>query len=184
MCLLQRHRRSPKLASSIPVLSAEAMNVDKIRRSLLSFGIRGLAAALLLATPAGAQVKKPPVFADFASKLAIDGHDAVAYFKTGQPVKGAPEHAVTWNGASWRFATAENKAAFEANPQAFAPQYGGYCAWAVSEGYTAKGDPKHWRIVDGKLYLNYNAAVQTNWAKDIPARISKGDKNWPSVLGK
>jgi hypothetical protein len=66
----------------------------------------------------------------------------------------------------------------------FAPQYGGYCAWAVSEGYTAKGDPKHWRIVDGKLYLNYNASVQTNWAKDIPTRISKGDKNWPSVLAK
>lgn len=155
------------------------------RRNLLLLGICGLAAALLLPpSHARAQAKKPPIFADFASKLAIDGYDAVAYFKTGQPVKGVPEHALTWNGASWRFASAENKAAFEASPQAFAPQYGGYCAWAVSEGYTAKGDPKHWRIVDGKLYLNYNASVQTNWAKDIPARISKGDKNWPSVLGK
>jgi len=158
--------------------------VDKTRRSVLSFGICGLAVALLLASPARAQAKKPPVFADFASKLAIDGYDAVAYFKTGQPVKGVPDHTVTWNGANWRFASAENKAAFAANPQTFAPQYGGYCAWAVSEGYTAKGDPQHWRIVDGKLYLNYNASVQKDWAKDIPARIAKGDKNWPTVLSK
>jgi YHS domain-containing protein len=172
-----------KLASI--AVSPEGTIVHDTRRSLLLFGLCGLAAVLLLSPgDVRAQAKKPLVYADFASRLAIDGHDAVAYFKTGQPVKGAQEHAVTWNGASWRFASAENKAAFEANPQAFAPQYGGYCAWAVSEGYTAKGDPKHWRIVDGKLYLNYNAAVQTNWAKDIPARISKGDKNWPSVLGK
>jgi hypothetical protein len=155
------------------------------RRSLLLFGLCGLAAALLLSpSDVRAQAKKPLVYADFASRLAIDGHDAVAYFKTGQPQAGVPEHTLSWNGASWHFTSAENKAAFAANPQAFAPQYGGYCAWAVSEGYTAKGDPRHWRIVDGKLYLNYNASVQKDWAKDIPARIVKGDKNWPTVLSK
>jgi YHS domain-containing protein len=155
-------------------------------RRVLSLLVGALAAALLfpLADHAGAQPKKPPVFADFASKLAIDGHDPVAYFKSSQPVKGVPEHALTWNGASWRFASDENKAAFAASPEKFAPQYGGYCAWAVSEGYTAKGDPRHWRIVDGKLYLNYNASVQKDWAKDIPGRKAKGDKNWPIVLNK
>lgn len=151
---------------------------------LLLLGLAALAALILQHDLVRAQSPKPAVFAEFKSKLALDGHDAVAYFKTGKPTKGQPQHAVSWNGVAWHFASAENRAAFEANPQAFAPQYGGYCAWAVSEGYTAKGDPNVWRIVDGKLYLNYNASVQVNWAKDIPGRIAKGDKNWPKVLSK
>lgn len=154
------------------------------RRRLMLLGTSS--AAIVLAAPrlALGQAKKAPVFADFPSKLALDGHDAVAYFKTGKPAKGTSEHALSWNGATWRFASAENKAAFAASPEAFAPQYGGYCAWAVSQGYTAKGDPNHWRIVGGKLYLNYNASVQKDWEKDIPGRIVKGDRNWPTVLAK
>ena len=154
------------------------------RHFLALAALLGLAALGTLSDPLAAQSAKPPVFTDFRSKLALDGYDAVAYFKGGKPVKGVDAHAVSWNGATWRFASAENKAAFEADPKAFAPQFGGYCAWAVSEGYTAKGDPNHWRIVDNKLYLNYNASVQTSWAKDIPRRIVKGDKNWPTVLSK
>jgi len=153
-------------------------------RLRLLWALLALAALVGWNGPIAAQSAKPPVFADFKSKLALDGHDAVAYFKSGKPVKGVDGYAATWNGATWRFASAENKAAFVANPAAFAPQYGGYCAWAVSEGYTAKGDPNHWRIVDGKLYLNYNASVQTTWEKDIPGRVVKGDKNWPTVLGR
>jgi hypothetical protein len=142
-------------------------------------------AALCPAAHASAQGKpKPAVFTEFSSKLAIDGYDAVAYFSTGKPVKGIVEHAVTWNGATWHFASADNKRAFEAAPDKFAPQYGGYCAWAVSEGYTAKGDPRHWRIEGGRLYLNYNASVQKSWEKDIPGHIAKGDRNWPKVLSK
>jgi len=155
------------------------------RELLLLLGLAGLALVLSNHAAVHAQQSgKPPVFAEFKSRLAIDGYDAVAYFKTGKPAKGSPQHTVAWNGATWHFTSAENQAAFEATPQAYAPQYGGYCAWAVSEGYTAKGDPSHWRIVDGKLYLNYNASVQTSWAKDIPGRVAKGDKNWPAVLGK
>lgn len=156
-----------------------------IWRVLLSSAVLALVVALYQPGIAVAQSSaKPPVFADFRSKLALDGYDAVAYFKTGKPTQGVAQHAVSWNGATWHFASAENKAAFEASPQAFAPQYGGYCAWAVSEGYTAKGDPNIWRVVDGKLYLNYNASVQKGWEKDIPGRIAKGDKNWPKVLSK
>ena len=130
------------------------------------------------------QSAKPPVFAEFRSKLALDGYDPVAYFKSGKAMKGSADQAVTWNGATWHFASAENKAAFEAGLQDYAPQFGGYCAWAVSQGYTAKGDPNNWRIVGGKLYVNYNATVQRNWEKDAPGHIAKGDKNWPVVLGK
>jgi YHS domain-containing protein len=144
-----------------------------------------LAGQTLLREGANAQSQsKAPVFADFKSKLALDGHDPVAYFAAGKPTRGNPAHKASWNGATWYFASAENKAAFEANPRAFAPQYGGYCAWAVSEGYTAKGDPYAWRIVDGRLYVNYNASVQKDWEKNIPGRITKGDKNWPKVLDK
>jgi len=69
-----------------------------------------------------------------------------------------------------------------AGPAAYAPQYGGYCAWAVSQGYTASTDPHAWRIVDGKLYLNYSKGVQKRWQQDIPGNIAKGDANWPKVL--
>ena len=155
------------------------------RELLLLLGLAAMAVVLLNHNVVRAQQSvKPLVFTEFRSKLALDGYDAVTYFKTGQPAKGSALHTVAWNGATWHFASAENKAAFEAGPQAYAPQYGGYCAWAVSEGDTAKGDPGIWRIVDGKLYLNYNASVQKSWERNIPGHIAKGDKNWPKVLNK
>jgi YHS domain-containing protein len=161
------------------------MTKPTLREVLLLAGLAGLALVLFNHNVVRAQQSaKPAVYAEFRSKLAVDGYDPVAYFKTGQPAKGRPENALTWNGATWHFASPENKAAFEASPQTYAPQYGGYCAWAVSEGYTAKGDPGIWRIVDGKLYLNYNASVQRNWEKNIPGHIAKGDKNWPAVSRK
>ena len=82
----------------------------------------------------------------------------------------------------WLFSSAENLAAFEADPDAYAPQYGGYCAWAVSQDYTARGNPKNWTIVDNKLYLNYSNKIQARWEKDIPGFIALADGNWPSVL--
>jgi hypothetical protein len=85
-------------------------------------------------------------------------------------------------GAEFRFASAAHMARFKANPAAYAPQYGGYCAWAVADGHLAKGDARVWRLVGGKLYLNYDAAVQQHWAKDIPGNISRANRNWPAVL--
>jgi hypothetical protein len=161
------------------------MKRPSLHELLLLLGLAGLAVFLLSHEIVRAQQpEKPAVFAEFKSKLALDGYDAVSYFRTGKLAKGVATHRVSWNGANWQFASAESKAAFEANPQSFAPQYGGYCAWAVSQGYTAKGDPNHWRIVDGKLYLNYNASVQKNWEQDIPGHVVKADKNWPTVLRK
>ena len=155
------------------------------RELLLLLGLIAVAAFLASHNVVRAQQSaKPQVFSEFRSKLALDGYDPVAYFKSGKAMKGSAEQAVTWNGATWNFASTENKAAFEASPQAYAPQFGGYCAWAVSQGYTAKGDPNNWRIVGGRLYVNYNASVQRNWEKDIPGHIAKGDKNWPVVLSK
>ncbi|MEQ9332105.1 YHS domain-containing (seleno)protein [Thalassobaculum sp.] len=145
-------------------------------------GVLLAAAALVMIAAVPARAGEAPVYTGFLSSLAVNGYDPVAYFTDGGPVEGSPAFESTYRGATWRFASAANKATFDADPAAFAPQYGGYCAWAVSQGYTAKGDPANWRIVDGKLYLNYNAAVQQNWEKDVAGNITAADANWPKVL--
>jgi YHS domain-containing protein len=124
------------------------------------------------------------IYTGIVSSTAVGGHDPVAYFVEGRPVEGRRDITWTWKGVTWRFANEKNRDAFKAKPDAYAPQYGGHCAWAVSQGYTAKGDPKHWKIVNGKLYLNYNAKVQRDWERDVPGHIGKGDRNWPAVLDK
>ena len=138
-----------------------------------------LAASPLLARPAFAA--SPPIFAE--GGIAILGSDAVAYFDGNGPVAGDAAHALVWQGAEWRFRSAANLAAFEADPERFAPQYGGYCAYAVSKGATASTDPKAWTLHDGKLYLNYSRPVRLIWARDIPGNIALADANWPDVLG-
>jgi YHS domain-containing protein len=130
------------------------------------------------------QARSPEIYTGLLSSTAVGGYDPVAYFTDGKPVEGKRDITFAWKGVTWRFVSEKNRDLFKAKPEAYAPQYGGYCAWAVSQGYTAKGDPKYWRIVDGKLYLNYDAKVQKDWEKDIPGHISKGDNNWPKVLGK
>jgi len=137
----------------------------------------------LLPLAAGTAVEaKDPVSTGTFSDLAVSGYDPVAYFAAGRPVEGKSALEYEWNGTTWRFASAGNLAAFKASPEAYAPQYGGYCAWAVSQGYTAKSDPEAWRIVDGKLYLNYSRDIQKRWEQDIRGNIVKADANWPKVL--
>lgn len=138
--------------------------------------------ALMAALFTGQVQAKEPIYTPLFSNVAVSGYDTVAYFTEGQPVKGSATFSHEWQGAVWHFANAENRDAFKAKPEAYAPQYGGYCAWAVSEGYTASGDPTKWRIVDGKLYLNFDAKVQATWLQDVPGNIAKADRNWPAVL--
>ncbi len=147
--------------------------------------MKRLILALFLATaalPGAVMAARPPVYTAPFSDVAAGGYDVVAYFTLGRPVKGDAKFATQWKGATWRFSTAAHLAKFKASPAAYAPQYGGYCAWAVANGYTAKGDPLQWKIVGGRLYLNYDAGIQARWAKDIPGFIRKGDGHWPAVL--
>ena len=116
--------------------------------------------------------------------VAIKGTDTVAYFNEGRAVRGSDRFTYQWMGATWKFASAENRDLFASNPEKYAPQYGGFCAWAVSQGYTAPIDPNAWKIVNGKLYLNYNKRVQRTWQKDIPGNIAKADRNWPRLMNK
>jgi YHS domain-containing protein len=144
------------------------------------FAAFALAVALSTA-PAPAAVAEPAVYTAPFSKLAVQGYDAVAYFESGKPVKGLAEYTVMHQGAEFRFANAAHRDLFKADPQKYAPQYGGYCAWAVSQGYHAKGDARFWSIENGKLYLNYNAKVQSDWDKDRKGFIAKSDQQWPLI---
>ena len=121
-----------------------------------------------------------PIFS--TEEGAIRGYDPVAYFTLGKPVRGSDEFTTEWKGATFKFVSAENLALFKAEPNAYAPQYGGYCAYAVSKGATAGTVPDAWSIVDGKLYLNYSANVHKRWKKNIPGYIKAADRNWPTVL--
>ncbi|MGK7909870.1 MAG: YHS domain-containing (seleno)protein [Synechococcus sp.] len=113
--------------------------------------------------------------------IAIDGTDPVAYFTDNAPVPGSAELTYEWGGATWQFSTEENRDLFASNPEAYAPQYGGHCAWAVAQGYSAPTVPDAWSIVDGKLYLNFDSSVQNRWERDVPGNIAKADANWPEV---
>lgn len=148
------------------------------RRQFLSLAAAIAPAAALFGMPAFA--RQPDTFA--TEGVAINGYDPVAYFTDKKPVTGDATHSATWNGAEWRFASAANKAAFEAAPEDYAPQFGGYCAYAVSKGYTAPTDPYAWTVHDGKLYLNFSLRARELWSEDIPGNIAKGRANWPDVL--
>jgi len=118
------------------------------------------------------------------SNEAIRGYDPVAYFTSGKPEKGDQKFALHWNDADWYFVSKENLNSFAKNPGKYAPQYGGYCAYGMSEGHKAPTDPDAWTIVDGKLYLNYSTDVRTKWRQNEKDRISNADKNWPQLKDK
>ena len=135
-----------------------------------------LASAALLAE---GKDRVAPVFAK--SGIAINGYDPVAYFNDGRPLKGSDKFQYSYQGAKFSFASAENRDKFAGSPDKYAPQFGGYCAWAVSQGYTAPTDPNAWKVVDGKLYLNYSRDVQKKWESDQDNLIRKGQANWPTL---
>lgn len=116
--------------------------------------------------------------------LALQGYDPVAYFTMGEPTKGDWKITATFNEATYRFANEEHKAAFEADPEAFLPQYGGYCAFGAAMGFKFDGDPNYWRVVDGELFLNISESIQERWSTDIPGFIDKADTNWPEIADK
>jgi len=114
--------------------------------------------------------------------LAIHGYDPVAYFTVGAPTKGTATFSTTWNSATYYFASAANRDAFLAKPEAYAPQYGGYCAMGIAGGATFDVDPDAWRVESGKLYLNKDKRTQTAWLRDVPGNIVKADTKWPGVV--
>ena len=137
--------------------------------------------AALLTLPVSARAGEDRVF--FApGGAALRGYDVVEYFRSGEARRGTPAHVVMWKGVEWHFTSAANREIFEANPRAYAPQFGGYCAYAVANGYTAATDPHAWHIVDGKLYLVHSARADALWQQDVAGNIAKATQHWPDVL--
>jgi YHS domain-containing protein len=155
------------------------------RRVALGFGA---AAALFLG--AAAQAAEPPIntlknsFFGGRTDTAINGYDTVAYFTVGKPVKGLDNLATDWMGAKWKFSSQANLDLFKGNPDKYAPQYGGYCAYGVTQGYLVKVEPDQFTVRDGKLYLNYDAEVQAKWAKDPAGYIRQADDKFQPLLKK
>ncbi len=116
--------------------------------------------------------------------VAIRGYDAVAYFVDKAAVQGSKDFSFNWQEVEWHFKDQKNLEAFKSNPEKYAPQFGGYCAYGVSENHKSPTDPKAFTIVDDKLYLNYNAKVKELWVVDIPGKISLGEKNWVELKDK
>jgi YHS domain-containing protein len=116
--------------------------------------------------------------------LALTGYDPVAYFNAGHPTPGITAYTATWEGATYRFASSANREAFVADPARYLPAYGGYCAYGVAHGHKVKIDPDAWRIVDGRLYLNYSKGVQRQWLEDIAGFIATAERKWVELRDK
>lgn len=135
--------------------------------------------ALLMAQSA---LAVDPISTSFFSNKAIKGYDTVAYFTENKAVKGSDEFTTEYLGADWYFSKQGNLDLFIANPEKYAPQYGGYCAWAVSQNDTAPIQPDLFTIVDGKLYLNFNEKINNRWSGNREALIKQADVNWPNLV--
>lgn len=116
--------------------------------------------------------------------LAIKGYDSLAYFKEGKALKGNAAYSFQWHDKMWQFSTRDNRDRFSADPEKYAPQYDGYCAWAMTQARKAETDPEVWEIYDGKLYLNCSRSAYEKWKRDIPGNIKKADANWKKFYSK
>lgn len=154
--------------------------------SNLTLSRRSLLAGLAIAPVAGLSLTGPalaasdPVYNE--GGIAWDGFDPVAYFTKGAPTPGKAEYSTDHKGAKVLFSSAETRDMFVANPEKYAPQFGGYCAYAASKGYIAPTVPEAWTVHDNKLYLNFSLRARELWLKDVPGNVAKGNANWPGIL--
>lgn len=124
-------------------------------------------------------------YTTFMGNAAVGGFDTVAYFTMGKAVKGKRKHSWEWSGVNWRFVSEAHLKMFKTDPEKYAPKYGGHCAWAVSEkGMLYRGNPQHWKIIDGHLYLNHNPSINKRWLKDYADHIQKANEQWPALKDK
>ena len=140
--------------------------------------VTGLLAGSLGSALAGSAASPVPAV-NTKDGFALKGYDPIAYFTVGQPTKGVDQYTYRWKGVTYRFTSAENLQRFKADPEKYLPQYGGYCAYAMSLDRIADIDPYRWAIVGGKLYLNNGFIAQDLWSLNKSGNISSADRNWP-----
>jgi YHS domain-containing protein len=165
----------PRIEKSYSRHIEERKEIMSTRRAVLALSFIAVWSA-----SAADSKKSDPVNHDRGG-IAIQGYDPVAYFTDSKPVKGDAKFSYTWRGTVWQFASAQHRDLFAETPEKYAPQYGGFCAYAVSENHTADIDPEAWKIIENKLYLNYSKSVQQMWLKEPEARIRRADQNWPNL---
>ena len=151
-------------------------------KNLFRFFVPALLLVSATAFNSQAHAAEDPVYTSFFSNQAAGGYDVTAYFTENKPVEGSSKYSTEYMGADWLFASQENLDKFLADPEKYAPKYGGYCAWAVAKGDLYKGDPLHWSIHEGSLYLNYDKSVKDKWLKDKEGFIQSANSQWPNIL--
>ena len=152
------------------------------RRTALKFSLSVVVSSLVVASPtAVAANNKGPTYMDKKGR-AINGYDTVAYFTEKKPMKGKAKFQTQWNHGTWFFNSQENLELFRESPEKYAPQYGGYCAYAVAIDRLIPTDPTQFTIIDQKLYLNYNPRIQRRWDKSRTRYLTDSEKNWPKLL--
>jgi YHS domain-containing protein len=144
---------------------------------------RTFLAVLLTAAITPAWGGNMSVYTGVIEGVALGGYDAVSYF-SGTPVEGDAAITQQWQGATWRFASTANRDLFAGNPEKYAPQYGGYCAFAAAKGSLAPGDPLAWTVHKDKLFINLSPGIRDTWSKDIEGYVAKADANWPALMAK
>ena len=157
-------------------MKSNLSNFLKISAVTLALGLTGIASPAFAVKQTGGEYNT--LFAGLGAK----GYDVVSYFTVGKPTAGADRYTAEYGGVKWQFSSAENLAAFKSDPAKYAPQYGGFCSWGVSVGKLFDVDPVNgWKIVDNKLYLNFNGDINTTFSKDADGFIRKANGNWASL---
>ncbi len=153
-----------------------------VTRATLTRAAKFIAIIMSLAVISSKAFALDPTYTTLFSSDAIKGYDTVAYFTENAPVKGKSEFSTEYQQATWLFSSQENLDLFKSDPEKYAPQYGGYCAYAVSQGSTASIKPELFTIHGGKLYLNYNESINKKWSQNKDDFIRDADQNWPKLI--
>lgn len=146
---------------------------------LLNTGLGAFAVAIGVAIFATSAMADETIFQE--DGVAIRGYDTVAYFTQDKAVKGTNEFTAEYEDAVWHFANTENRDMFVKNPEKYAPQYDGYCAFGAAQGYVVEVDPTQWTVMNGKLYLNYSHKVQQRWSEEPDYFIREANAKWPEI---
>jgi YHS domain-containing protein len=155
------------------------MVIERRRETAFAVLIAVLGLFVAIAGSAAAGTDSPVAAVNAAEGIGLKGYDPVAYFINGAPTKGSEQYSLAWKGVTYRFAAAGNLEKFKADPEKYLPQYGGYCAYAMSLDRIADIDPSRWAIVNGKLYLNNGFVAEKLWSLNKNGNIVSADRNWP-----
>lgn len=126
--------------------------------------------------------QKSPVF--ISNGKAIRGYDPVAFFNESKPVKGNDSLNFEWNSATWNFSSEKNLNLFKSNPELYAPQFGGYCAYGTAGNHKAPTQTETWTIINNKLYFNYNQSVKQKWISNQDSLIKQAENHWIKLKDK